>query len=242
MIKPWHIIAFVVALLAFAIWRAPITLAVHSREGGLTFAAAEGTVWDARLRDAAWAGLPAGDATWRLNGLDLLQGVLTARIDAPGPGAAGGLTVRRNLAGDRTIGAYEVKLQGVPVGGTMLAGETTLRDLDLRFKGDQCTVAQGTADSDVLARNAEAFGGWTGPEIGGSWACAGDVAQLTLRGADASGAVSVQISLRANGEGAWRAEALPAAANAFAGLAVAGFAQGAGGAMRGGGEFQWATF
>lgn len=244
MIKPWHIVAFVIALIGFAIWRAPISLAAPPRDGGFAYERATGTIWAARFEGASWAGLPAGAATWRLNAADLLQGVLTGRIEMAGPGVEGGFTVRRNLAGARTIGAYEIALEGAPIAeGLMLDGRTVLRELDLRFDAQgQCTVATGRAESDVLSRNAQALGGWSGPALAGTWACAGDTAELTLRGLDAAGSITVLVNVRADGDGFWRAEALSNAPAANAALAAVGFAQGQGGAMRRSGEFQWLQF
>lgn len=206
-IRLWHIAFFVVALVVFAVARAPASLVVPSREGGLAYSRAEGTIWSGRFVEARLNGVDAGTISYKVSLFNLVRGLLDVDFDMEGGALSGeGLTLKADWRGDRRLIAPDVTLQGAQVTeGLALVGATRIEGLDLYFSGGRCVTAAGRLSSDVLARSGAQLG-WQGPRLSGEASCRDAAAQLTLIGASSDGdTVQSLIELAPTGEGLWRA-------------------------------------
>jgi len=206
-IRIWHIAFFVIALIGFAIARAPASLIVPSREDGLAYSRAEGTIWDGRFVDARLNGVDAGTISYKVSFIKLVRGMVYVDFDMAGGALTGeGLNFRADWRGDRRLIAPNLTLEGAQLGeGLTLAGATQIRGLDLYFSDGACVTASGTLRSDVLSRSAAALN-WRGPQLNGEASCRDSAAQLTLLGATGEGdTIQSFIELTPTGEGLWRA-------------------------------------
>lgn len=114
---------------------------------GVSARSVSGSIWSGRLDDVAAAGVPVGTVEARLSPFQLLLG--RARIDVKRPSDAAGndplsgaVTVSRNSLGIADVTAtvpLAAALAPLPVSNLTLTG------LNVRFDGDACTRASGTA-------------------------------------------------------------------------------------------------
>lgn len=203
MIRPWHIAAFA-AVLAIAVGAmAPARMFFHPVKDGLTFAEADGTIWNARLMRAALRGLDAGDLDVRVSPLDIFLGRVVADIGLDGKGIAGKARLQLGLGGERRIIAQELRISGLPLeDGVTLPGETRIQNLDMLLDGDGCRAAQGVLQSNTLERSADLLGA-NGPTLSGVAACNGPVGRLMLTGERDGDSAELVLDLSGNGAAQW---------------------------------------
>lgn len=239
-IRVWHLLVFPLALLVFAVARAPAAYFVRQHPGHFSYASAEGTVWDAELTSVQLGPYAAANATWRLALFDVLQGKAIVPIVFRNGSIEGEVTLLGNVQGDRRIIAPALRLDGLALANGLRApGETRISQLDILFLGGACESARGEAETDVLVRLGQALG-WEGPRLAGQAACAGQDAQLTLAGSNAAGErVSLEIVLEGDGDGVWRATVMTQAPVTMAALAGAGFTPGSDGSLTYGENIRW---
>lgn len=229
-IRPWHIVVFVLALLVFAIARAPAAFFAPQRPGVFTYERALGTVWRARLEKVRLGPYETSSLSWRLSLLDLLQGKARAPLDFERGSIEGRVMLLANMHNDRRLYAPNLTLIGFPLTENLRApGETTLSDIDIFFDNGVCLFAHGQAQSDVLARAGEAIG-WPGPPLTGDAACEGEDARILLIGTSAAGErVSARLTLRGDGGAEWRLIVQSVTPETELALTAAGFQRGADG-------------
>lgn len=242
-IRPWHVVLFVVALLAFAIARAPAAVFAPKRDGGFTYAAVEGTIWRAQFTQARAGPFDLGALSWRLSFWDLIQGRFLAHVSMTGGRLVGDVRLLANADGDRRLITGGLQLNGVALGGLTFAGGAQVAATDILFVRGACARAEGAARSDMLAVN-EAVLRWRGPPLSGQPLCAGDTADWTLQPADgAGGPTRITLLLGADGRGRWRAQLPTDRPEAALALTQAGVAHAVqAGAMTAEGELRWFPF
>lgn len=239
-IRIWHIVVFAVALVIFAIAGAPAGFFFPQRPGEVTYARAEGTVWNARLEGVHVGPYAAERARWTLSPLDVIRGKAIVPVDFEDGTIEGRVTLLGNVQGDRRIAMPHLRLQGLTLGELSLPGETRMNGVDILFEDGVCTRAQGRAASDVLMRAGQAIG-WLGPSVAGTATCDGDDARILLTGANSVGErVNVRIVLRGGGAASWRISVQTGRAETIAALNAAGFTRGvADGALGYGEDTRW---
>ncbi len=221
-IKLWHIVVFVLALVAFALARAPASVVVPQRPEAFTYVRATGTVWDATLEQVRIGNYAVDTLTWRISALDLVRGKLIVPLRLSGE-IEGDVTLLANWEGDRRIVVRRARLQGLPLGAVVLGGETQIEGLDIFFENGVCATAAGQMRSDVIARAGQALR-FVGPDLAGVAVCEGEDAVIQLNGQSAdSGRVSATMRLRGNGGGDWRVSIEGASDEAVTALGAAGF-------------------
>lgn len=220
-IKLWHVVVFVLALVAFAIARAPASI-VPQRGDAFGYVRATGTVWDGALEGVRIGNYAVDTLTWRISALDLVQGKIVAPLRFSGE-IEGEATLLGNWHGDRRIVVARARVKGLPLGGVVLGGETHIAGLDIFFANGVCTRASGQLRSDVMARAGQALR-FAGPDLVGVAVCEGEDALIQLDGQSAdSGRVSAALRLRGNGAGEWRVSIEGASDEAITALGAAGF-------------------
>ena len=150
--------------------------------------AALGSVWQGTL--AHIDGLPP--VFTRLDGRSVL-----VNADAPGfrleaRAGADALSDTSLSMPVRALARFDARLSG-------LAGEVGAEIAALRFEGGACAEASGTARTDLLARNAGAWGGWRGPELSGPVTCENGEVVVSLAGRDASQTVEARVAISPTG-------------------------------------------
>jgi general secretion pathway protein N len=238
MIRPWHVLVFALALVAFFVLRAPASLVVRE-SGPFAFDRVTGPVWRATFEGAHIGPFDAGFLQTRLLASDLLRGQLHVRATANGPQLSGDAAYQAGLSGDKRLLAPRLVLKGLPLRPDfVLAGETTLRDLDIRFADGRCVSATGQAASDVLTRNGQ-FIRWEGPELVGGARCVGADAEIAVSGQDQNGRFALLTFLSPDGSGRWRLETVSGKAETTVALALLGFRPDPSGGMTLSGDFRW---
>jgi hypothetical protein len=239
--KPWHIVLFVLALAIFAAVLAPVGVLAPQKPGAWTYASAQGNAWGAKFTDAKVGPLKAGDVEWRLNPGALLTGSAGGDARFSGGQIKGDAAVRFGLGGARAINSKSLSVEGIPWRGGALAGIILLRDLDIAFANGRCARARGTAESDILTRNASSLG-WAGPALAGEARCTGRDAVVAM--IDNTGDVEARLTMRPDGGATWRLGVRSASGERAALLAANGFAPDHTGApgMEMTGEMRWAPF
>jgi hypothetical protein len=240
-IKLWHIAVFTLALIVFAVARAPASLVAQQRPGQLTYARAEGTIWSGQLHDVVIGGYRAERASWRLALLDVVQGRAIVPIDFENGEIEGRVVLLGNIGGDRRIAAQPLRLQGLRLNeGVVLPGETTFYNVDILFEDGRCVRAQGRIVSDAFVQGGQALG-WNGPNVEGRPRCEGDLAEILLTGANEAGErANVRVLLEGDGAASWRVSVLSERRETNAALAAAGFAPGVADPVLGyGGDTRW---
>jgi hypothetical protein len=203
MIRIWHIAVFCVALVGGAVAFAPAQALIQSTEGGLAFAHANGTIWDATLTRARIGQFDAGDVGVKVSAADLFLGRVVANVEIAGPDIVGAARLQMGLDGERRLTANELDIRGLPVSETLrLSGETRLRNIDVVLGSDTCVSAQGVLESDTLARSGELVG-ITGPMMSGAAACHGRVGRLVLSGERDGETVQLVVDLSGSGAAQW---------------------------------------
>lgn len=222
MIRIWHMTVFVAALVAAAATFAPAQAFLHSSDDGLSFARANGTIWNATLTRARIGQFEAGDVGIRVSAGDLLFGRVVADVDMSGRDIAGAARLQIGMDGERRLSATELLLQGVPVNETLrLPGETRLRNLDMVLGADACISAQGVLESDTLMRSGEVLG-VNGPMMSGAATCHGPVGRLVLSGERDGETAQLVVDLSASGAAQWSVNYSTDSADVGARLAALG--------------------
>jgi len=235
-IRIWHIVVFVLALAVFAVARAPAAFFVPQRPGQLTYASAQGTVWDAELRGVEIGQYSVGAATWTLSPLDLVQGKAIIPVTLSDGDLEGGLMLLGNWHGHRRIGIENLTVNGLNLRGVYLPGQTQFFGLDVLFEDDACVRASGRVTTDVFERAGQAIG-WAGPSLAGTASCDGDNARILLSGANPQGErVNARVLLRPDGAASWRVTVQTERSETVAALNAAGFSRGAADGLLGYGE------
>lgn len=203
MIRIWHVAVFAVALAAGAAAFAPAQAFLQSSDEGLSFARANGTIWDATLTRARIGQFEAGDIAMKVSAGDLLFGRLVADVDMSGRDISGSARLQLGMDGERRLTAEELVLQGLPVNETLrLAGETRLRNFDLVLGSDACISARGVLESDTLMRSGEVLG-VNGPMMSGVAACHGPVGRLVMNGERDGESAQLVLDLSNSGAAQW---------------------------------------
>jgi hypothetical protein len=242
MIKIWHIVVFVLALVLFGIARAPVGLVTGGAGDTLRYVRADGTIWSARLTGAELAGLDAGEATWRLSLFDLFSGKFIADMAFAGAEVKGEVQLLGNWLGDRRIVVKALEVNGAPISPDLrLNGRTTIANLDIFFRRRDCETATGDARSDVLASNSGLLR-WQGPELIGVAQCDGEWGRLPLVGGTDEERVLIMLSFRGDGEAEWQVRADTAREDARAALVAAGLAPDPRGALIKSAQWRWFPF
>ncbi len=239
-IRWWHIIVFVLALIAFGIALAPASL-LASRQGDLNYQRAEGTIWAGRLHGVQIGDYAVDQVSWTLSFFDVVRGKAVVPVVFEGGDIEGRIVLLGNWHGDRRFAAQNVRLRGLRVGeGLVLSGVTNFHDVDVLFAGGVCTRGQGRIVSDVF-RQAGASIGWSGPDVEGRPRCEGDDAVVVLTGANEAGErVNMRILLAGDGAAAWRVSVVTQRPETLAALREAGFERGAAdGALGYGEDTRW---
>ena len=188
-----------IALIVFLPMRAVLGWAGAGRQG-LVAREVEGSIWDARLRDASLGQLPIGDVDARLSPLGLLTGRAVLTLERDGaigvpPLSARAYVSRHGMGVERAtarIGAGAL-FQPLPVAFLDLA------DVTIRFRDDQCSEAQGRVTA-TLAGDVAGVG--LPPSVSGDARCDAGALVLPLTGA----AGTEGVTLRITGDGRYRAE------------------------------------
>jgi hypothetical protein len=242
-IRIWHIVFFIVALVAFGIARAPAAAFAPQAPGQFTYARAHGTVWQARFEQVQLGSYAVDELNWRLSFWGLVQGKAVADVLFSGGDIDGDLQLLANWGGDRRIVAPRLSIAGASVGqGLNLDGTTSAQGIDIFFDAGRCAAAAGNVQSDILARNEAALR-WRGPPMSGVATCEGEDAIIVMNGSGVSESVRALVRLRGDGGAEWRAEVSGARPEVTAVLAAAGFSAGPqSGAQAAGGEMRWTPF
>lgn len=141
------------AALLFALTMLPAQLlAARLAPLGLAATGVSGTVWNGRITEVAWRGVPLGELRWRARPSALLRGRLGAhlqllRSDGSVQGEAyaglGGRIDLRNLSGELPIEAFAAFPSGLPRGWRgRLRGEVA----ELELQGGLPSAARGTIE------------------------------------------------------------------------------------------------
>ena len=203
MIRIWHVAVFAVALAGGAFAFAPAQAFLQSSDDGLSFARANGTIWDATLTRARIGQFEAGDVGIKVSASDLLFGRVVADVDLSGRDIAGAARLQFGMDGERRLTATELLLQGLPVNETLrLPGETRLRNLDMVLGANACISAQGVLESDTLMRSGEVLG-VIGPMMSGVAACHGPVGRLVMNGERDGESAQLVLDLANSGAAQW---------------------------------------
>jgi len=119
--------------------------------------------------------------------------------------------VRGASAGNRLLGwvrpghlretDVQLQLSDLPIDDPRLRGlqgVLSVQLTDLKWSKLGCTLAEGRARTDVLARNGGAIN-WTGPELSGPLACEDGAVVVRLRGQDAQQKISADLTFQIDG-------------------------------------------
>ena len=188
------LVIFVIAAAATAIITLPLGFALD-RSGlavrNISWASAQGTVWDGRIIGLRHNRQSYGDVQIKLRLADILTGSLAYDVRLEGAAARGSGIVRPT--GSTTIEATEVRLEFDLSAFQVL--DSKLRDIGghLRIRGDRlvlgtngCLEAEGSATTDLISRVAAAFAqSW--PEASGDIRCEDGTLFVPLNGTGPAG-------------------------------------------------------
>lgn len=197
--KTWHLGAvFAVGLVVFAVANLPLS-AVLAWSGAqsmrLSYAQAEGTVWDGRLRDAVVGPMALGDVDLALQPLDLLRGRAAIRTRFAGGPVSGEGLVTADLS--RTLRLKNARMAGdlaalptvAPMTGAFAADIETLV-----ISEAGCRAGTGTVAADPVIHDG-AGKSWTSPPLSGTLTCADGVLSLPVRGEAGAERVAMDLAL-----------------------------------------------
>jgi hypothetical protein len=244
MLRAWHVVVFLVAVVVFAVALAPAKPFLRQTDGQLTYSRIEGPIWKAKLHDAQLGGLDAGDVDLSVSLSGLLLGRLVADADLRGKDLNGHVQFARSLGGGVEIRAPSLSVSGAPVPGLgRMSGQTRISDLAIAFVGGVCKAASGSLQSDALVRAFASPGGEPGPELSGAASCVGAAARLPLAGERDGDALETWLELAGDGTGLWRMTVRTRNMQRAAALAAAGLQPGSdAGSFASEGRFRWLTF
>lgn len=196
------IILFLAAAIIAGLSQLPLSY-VLSQSGasnsGLSWARAEGTVWEGRVTGLAYGAQPIGTAHLRLQPGSLLAGRVAYDVQWAGPpGRGSGLL---SLGGDQDYAVDDLRLEasisalnGAADWVRANGGELRVRADRIRFSDGRCAEAQGTVSTDVLTRAAMAWG-QTWPDVSGELSCDAGMLIVPLEG-ERNGAERVEAVAR----------------------------------------------
>ncbi|MEM8988533.1 MAG: type II secretion system protein N [Pseudomonadota bacterium] len=196
------VIAFAIALVAFLIARAPLSLAGAFLDDSFAYGQAEGTVWRGTFRNANLGGHPLGDVKVSLSPASLL--LLKARVSFAfrGVGAEGRGVLERGAFGG--VALRDAKLKGdlerlsISIANApRQAGLVTADVKAIAFGPSGCRRAEADLWTDVLAQDDPRWD-WTGPTLSGAAACADGVLVLPLSGVENGQRIMLTTEVRPN--------------------------------------------
>ena len=79
-LRAWHVAFFLAALALCAVALTPITLVLRQQPGQLSFASAEGSIWNARLDGVRVGALDAGEVRWVADPRAFLEGAVGGKL------------------------------------------------------------------------------------------------------------------------------------------------------------------
>lgn len=211
--------AFTVALAATLPMRLALAWSSVDR-AGVSAAEVSGLIWNGRLKDAQYRGIPLGDIDASIDPFALLTGTRRVAVQ----GRLGRATLVQGDAHGFEMADAAVELDHL--GPVPLTGRLRFENATLLFSGNRCERAVGSIATDILQR------AFKGPEVAGNLSCAGDavIAQLEGRAQD----IEVSITLKLDAAGHYRAETRVVSTNPMVrgALGLAGFAENGGGFFR----------
>lgn len=199
--------AFVISLAA----RFPLSVALSIagvRDAGLSWDAAEGTVWSGAVRGLRLYDYPLGDVRAGLAPASLLTLSPRAALELEGPEARGRARVTLRPGGGVAVsgGSATLALSELAAIDPRLrarGGTLDARGMEIVMKRGRCVSASGALASDALTYG---FGGdWRGPALAGALACEDGVLVADLAGADEGARIDARAVI---GRGAYRLTAL----------------------------------
>lgn len=219
------LIVLLVTLIALFPLRLALSLLDLDRIG-VSARSVSGSIWSGRLDEVAAAGVPIGSVQARLSPLELLLG--RARIDVKRPADAGGagplsgaVTVSRNSLGVADVAAtlpLAAALSPLPIASVTLTG------FNVRFDGQACTRASGTARATLTGSVA---GVALAQGLNGTPSCDGRYVRIPL--ASQSGQERLELRVAIDGEYIADLIAVQPAPDRIAALAALGFTEVPGG-------------
>ncbi|WP_269716777.1 type II secretion system protein N [Caulobacter sp. NIBR2454] len=179
---------FAFGLIALSPLRVAVGLA-GGADTGLSVSRISGTIWGGELKDAALRELALGDLKAGLDPLALFTGKTRLRLKGDGPVAVDGGVVlgRKGLQLSHMSASAPLGALGAP---SALGGQLTLKDVTVRFRGDQCRRAKGL----IQVTPAQGL-----PPVSGQIACRGNDAVAMLEGQGDGVAMRMDIRLSAKG-------------------------------------------
>lgn len=190
-------------------------------QAGVSAAEISGSIWNGRLTETHYRGIPLGDVEASLHPFALLAGA--RRLAVQGTFGRAMLVHGDSRGFEGADAAIEVAYlrPAFP-----LAGRIRLEQATLLFSGGRCVRAEGRIATDVLQR------AFDGSEVAGTLSCAGEAAVARLDGRLTDGEVSVALRLDASGN--YQAETRIVSANPIVrgALALAGFSESGDGFVR----------
>ncbi|MBI1338680.1 hypothetical protein GC169_00505 [bacterium] len=200
----WRISIFLLALIGFAVARAPARLFAPPPSDQLSYSSVDGTIWNAILRDAVIAGARAGDVSAALRPWPLVSGRAVVDVTAPGPDIRGDAQLDLGLFGDLRIASstFSVNLSRY-LGLGDLADRSTVTDARIAFSRGRCTSAEGVAETDVFVLAARELQAGEGLLLRGGLMCAGVDARLRVTGERDAETLAAQADVSSDGRGTW---------------------------------------
>lgn len=184
------LVGFFIGLTAFAPLETALRMGGANRLG-VSWASAEGTVFDGKLTSIESRGTKIGDANLHLMPGALLTGRLKYAVEWTGEGGRGNGEFSAGFGNRLSLTNYDVDLDLLHLEQAarwiqQSGGRLRVRGSHIRFKGNQCLAAEGTAQSDVLDRNRDILGpGWS--EMRGELRCENGILIVPLESANSSG-------------------------------------------------------
>ncbi len=195
----WQLcLLFFAAFLGFVVWSFPLEAALRysgATSRGLTYDAAEGTIWQGRLTNAYAGTVHLGAVDFSVRGFDLLRGRLSIRWAARGRALRGGGMVSAMPGGTLALQdlAVQSDLSEMPTFVSM-AGAFDLEIEEADFGPGGCTTASG--EIRTAARIVYAQESWRAPELKGAPRCENGHLIVLLEGEDQGGdAASIHVRI-----------------------------------------------
>lgn len=196
------IILFLAAAIAAGLSQLPLSYVLNQSgvsSSGLSWARAEGTVWEGRITGLAYGAQPIGTARLHLQPAALLSGRVAYDVQWAGPPGRGSGLLSAGRGGDYSVADLRLEasisaLNGAADWVRANGGELRVRADKVRFSKGRCAEAVGTVSTDVLTRAAIAWG-QTWPDVSGELSCDAGMLVVPLEG-ERNGAERVQAVAR----------------------------------------------
>lgn len=194
-LRRWGLFALLTAFALIVLLPMGLALSVLGlSDSGLTARAVRGSVWGARLSEAAFGTLAIGDVEARLRFFPLFVG--RARVDLDGTPGRGSVTIGRHAAGIDDVTAAIVP--GAAFAPIPIAG-LDLQAVSVRFRDGSCQSAEGR----VSARFSGDVGGIPLAQgLSGAVRCDAGALLIPL----VSQSANAGLAIRVTSDGRWRAE------------------------------------